>query len=40
VQCVMSAKYKMPGITINTGAGTDTPQTIDAITSLIDAGIR
>src|SRR3569623_654227 len=40
VQCVMTAKYKMPGITINTGAGTDTPQTIDAITSLIDAGIR
>jgi simple sugar transport system substrate-binding protein len=40
VQCVMSAKYKMPGISVNTGAGTDSPETIDAITSLIDAGIR
>lgn len=40
LQCVMTAKYKMPGISVNTGAGTDTPQTIDAITSLIDAGIR
>jgi simple sugar transport system substrate-binding protein len=40
VQCVMSAKYKMPGISVNTGAGTDSPETIGAITSLIDAGIR
>jgi len=40
VQCVMTAKYKMPGISVNTGAGTDTPETIGAITSLIDAGIR
>jgi simple sugar transport system substrate-binding protein len=40
VQCVMTAKYKMPGIDINTGAGTDTPETINAITKLIDAGIR
>ncbi|HEX4297021.1 MAG TPA: substrate-binding domain-containing protein [Devosia sp.] len=40
LQCVMSAKYNMPGIDVNTGAGTDTPQTIDALTKLIDAGIR
>ena len=40
VQCVMSAKYKMPGLSLNTGAGTVTPQTIDALTKLIDAGIR
>jgi simple sugar transport system substrate-binding protein len=39
-QCVMTAKYKMPGISINTGAGTDSPETIGDITSLIDAGIR
>src|SRR5271166_727840 len=40
VQCVMSAKYKMPGLSLNTGAGTVTPKTIDALTKLIDAGIR
>jgi simple sugar transport system substrate-binding protein len=40
VQCVMSAKYKMPGLTLNTGAGVVTPKTIDALTKLIDAGIR
>jgi len=40
VQCVMTAKYKMPGLSLNTGAGTVTPQTIDALTQLIDAGIR
>jgi len=40
VQCVMTAKYKMPGLSLNTGAGTVTPQTIDALTKLIDAGIR
>ena len=27
VQCVMSAKYKMPGLSLNTGAGTVTPKT-------------
>jgi simple sugar transport system substrate-binding protein len=26
MQCVMSAKYNMPGITINTGAGADSPE--------------
>ena len=40
VQCVMTAKYKMPGLSLNTGAGTVTPQTIDSLVELIDAGIR
>src|SRR5580693_764953 len=40
VQCVMTAKYKMPGLSLNTGAGTVTPKTIDALTKLIDGGIR
>jgi simple sugar transport system substrate-binding protein len=40
LQCVMTAKYKMPGLFLNTGAGTVNPKTIDALTPLIDAGIR
>jgi simple sugar transport system substrate-binding protein len=40
VQCVMTAKYKMPGLSLNTGAGTVTPDTIGGLTQLIDAGIR
>ena len=40
LQCVMTAKYKMPGLSINTGAGTVTPQNIDSLVELIDAGIR
>jgi simple sugar transport system substrate-binding protein len=40
VQCVMSAKYKMPGLSLNTGAGVVTPDTIDDLVELIDAGIR
>ena len=40
VQCVMTAKYKMPGLSLNTGAGVVTPKTIGDLTSLIDAGIR
>ena len=40
LQCVLTAKYKMPGFSLNTGAGTVTPKTIDALTKLIDAGIR
>ncbi len=40
VQCVMSAKYKMPGLSLNTGAGTVTPESIDSLVELIDAGIR
>src|SRR5262245_4217630 len=40
LQCVMTAKYKMPGLTLNTGAGTVTPDTIDSLVELIDKGIR
>jgi simple sugar transport system substrate-binding protein len=40
LQCVLTAKYKMPGLMLNTGAGVVTPETIDALTELIDAGIR
>ena len=40
MQCVLTVKYKMPGISINTGAGTVTPKTIDALVDLIDKGIR
>ena len=40
LQCVLTSKYKMPGIAINTGAGTVTPQSIDSLVELIDAGIR
>jgi simple sugar transport system substrate-binding protein len=40
VQCVMSAKYKMPGLALNTGAGVITPQTIGGLVPLIDGGIR
>ena len=40
LQCVMTAKYKMPGLALNTGAGVVTPQTIGALVPLIDAGIR
>jgi simple sugar transport system substrate-binding protein len=40
LQCVMTAKYKMPGLSLNTGAGVVTPKTIGGLVSLIDAGIR
>jgi hypothetical protein len=40
LQCVLTAKYKMPGLSLNTGAGTVTPETIDSLVELIDAGIR
>jgi simple sugar transport system substrate-binding protein len=40
VQCVMTAKYQMPGLSINTGAGAVTPATIDSLVELIDKGIR
>jgi simple sugar transport system substrate-binding protein len=40
LQCVMTAKYKMPGLAINTGAGAVTSTTIDSLVDLIDAGIR
>jgi simple sugar transport system substrate-binding protein len=40
LQCVLTAKYKMPGLALNTGAGVVTPQTISSLVPLIDAGIR
>ena len=40
VQCVMTAKYKMPGLSLNTGAGVVTPETIGGLVKLIDDGIR
>ncbi len=40
LQCVLTAKYKMPGLNLNTGAGVVTPQSIDALVPLIEAGIR
>ena len=40
MQCVMTAKYKMPGLALNTGAGVVTPKTIGGLVELIDAGIR
>jgi hypothetical protein len=30
----------MPGLSLNTGAGVVTPETIGGLTALIDAGIR
>jgi simple sugar transport system substrate-binding protein len=40
LQCVLTAKYKMPGISINTGAGVVTSKSIDQLTDLIDKGFR
>jgi simple sugar transport system substrate-binding protein len=40
LQCVLTAKYKMPGLNLNTGAGVVTSQTSNDLVSLIDAGIR
>ena len=40
LQCVMTVKYKMPGLSINTGAGAVTSQTIDSLVELIDKGVR
>lgn len=40
LQCVLTKKYRMPGLSLNTGAGTVTPDTIDDLVELIDAGIR
>ena len=40
LQCVLTAKYKIPGLSLNTGAGVVTPQTIGGLIPLIDAGIR
>ena len=40
LQIVLTKKYGFAGLYINTGAGVQTPQTIDALIPLIDAGIR
>jgi simple sugar transport system substrate-binding protein len=39
-QCVLSAAYHFSGLTINTGAGVETPNSINALIPLIDRGIR
>jgi simple sugar transport system substrate-binding protein len=40
LQCVMSKKYLMPGLSLNTGAGVVTPRSIDKLIPLIETGIR
>jgi simple sugar transport system substrate-binding protein len=40
LQCVLTAKYKMPGLDLNTGAGVVTPKTIGQLVPLIEAGYR
>ena len=40
LQCVLTSKYKMPGLNLNTGAGVVTSQTITDLIPLIEAGIR
>ena len=40
LQCVLTSKYKMPGLTLNTGTGVVTPETIGGLVKLIDDGIR
>jgi simple sugar transport system substrate-binding protein len=39
-QCVLSAKYGLTGVSVNTGAGVVTPETIGALVPLIEKGIR
>jgi simple sugar transport system substrate-binding protein len=39
-QCVLSKKYGITGLSINTGSGVVTPETIDALVPLIESGIR
>ena len=39
-QCVLSKKYGFAGLSINTGAGVVTPETIGELIPLIEAGIR
>jgi simple sugar transport system substrate-binding protein len=39
-QCVLSAKYGFTGVSVNTGAGVVTPDTIKALVPLIEKGIR
>src|SRR3954471_21752365 len=40
LQCVLTTKYKMPGLNLNTGAGAVTSQTVTDLIPLIEAGIR
>ena len=40
VQRLISAKVKMPGLDLNTGAGTATHDTVGDLTKLIDVGFR
>lgn len=40
LQCVLSSAYGFAGLTVNTGAGTVTPDTIGELIPLIEAGIR
>jgi simple sugar transport system substrate-binding protein len=40
VQCVLSKRYGLTGMSINTGSGTVTPETIGELIPLIEAGIR
>ena len=40
VQCVLSKRYGLAGLSTNTGAGVVTPKTIEALTKLIEQGIR
>jgi len=40
MQIVLTAKYGFAGLYINTGAGVVTPETIEQLVPLIDAGIR
>jgi hypothetical protein len=37
LRCVLTQKYKMVGLSVNTAA---TPETIDSLVELIDAGVR
>lgn len=40
LQCVLSVKYKMGGMTTNTAAGTVNPENVDVLLPLIEQGIR
>src|SRR5215510_14111239 len=40
MQCVLSKKYALSGLSINTGAGVVTPSSIGALVPLIEKGIR
>jgi simple sugar transport system substrate-binding protein len=39
-QCVLSKKYRITGLSVNTGSGVVTPETIDELVPLIESGIR